>query len=801
MLPKQIEQLGQVTAQKIDDAAVSLRGEIDLKLGDIARKNEDTRAQLTKELDNLDSALAKRLDDVIEKQSIAHALEIQSLTEQLKAQEIFEGQLTQRLAEIKDGEKGEQGFQGDAGIDGLDQPLLEPVDITDKGYPKNTLGLHEGGLWISTKETVGSPESDPHAWSCILDSMTTMSIDLQEDHTFKLSVRMATGKLIESDLHIPYPEHKGIWEEGDYKQGEIVTKGSSFWQAMEDTSGEPPGNGWKQILSAPRGKQGPAGKSIEGPQGKPGRNGLDAKLPEGFIDDLIALASERKAFEDGRSGAEVITSFRGYFMPGEAYSVGDVVNFDDSLYLCVSGGSYKSIAQSAGAFELLIGVPKVAYVPFMHWQGAWEQRTYNPGMTVTDGMWTMVANKQTNDRAAPQQIGLPTYVYDGTITPTTEDAKQVISGMRYTPQDRARYVAGYRVYTTADLHYRIYLVRNPLGTPVLNLVSDFIASSTGWLELNVSGDLVGVGETVDILKYIDEVDGTPTSWSGDWDYDTPNNASSPDPGQIVHSNKATSELRVSKTDNSLSDRSNELEALTIGDRIQGAGQDWTIQSMIDGGSWINFGVSPATQGGPDGVQNFDFQTIAQTPIPYAEDAGYWSGTPNVSGLHIADAHYTEITPDDSQYGIDVRFQDYSISDDWDVVSSSEFDTTASSAFNAMETELVQSSATPFEYGSVDTTDNNWTEIGRKLIPAGYAAKGTFAVDAKRTDSVEHHVSEWTILTYNDNGITHYLAKDIELGADLSVRTRDDGDYLSIEVRGKNSQSWSWSLTAYYRDLP
>jgi hypothetical protein len=78
--------------------------------------------------------------------------------------------------------------------------------------------------------------------------------------------------VMESSFEIPFPVHKGIWESGEYQCGDIVTKGHSFWQAIEDTSGEPPGNGWKQILTAPRGKQGEPGKSIVGPQGVPGRN-------------------------------------------------------------------------------------------------------------------------------------------------------------------------------------------------------------------------------------------------------------------------------------------------------------------------------------------------------------------------------------------------------------------------------------------------------------------------------------------------------------------------------------------------
>ena len=273
-----VEKFGQIIGRQFAASHARTDSEIDKAVSQVRGEMADAFQSIHDELAKLNQWHLELVDctkESAERSTVEHVEHIDSLSTLLKSQEDFEGMLTARLAEIKD---GEQGFQGEPGIDGQDRPLLQPVQLrSDKDYEKNTLGTYENGLWISTKKAVGNPVDDPHSWECILDSINTMSIDLQDDKTFKLSVRMSTGKVIENTFQIPFPEHMGIWQKGEYQKGNIVTKGSSMWLAQETTDGEPPGNGWQQILSAPRGKQGVAGKSIEGPQGKPGRNGLDAK--------------------------------------------------------------------------------------------------------------------------------------------------------------------------------------------------------------------------------------------------------------------------------------------------------------------------------------------------------------------------------------------------------------------------------------------------------------------------------------------------------------------------------------------
>ena len=116
--------------QLIADVTEELRGEV-------GQFNENVVALV--ETTNLESAAQAAKD-------------IEALAESLREKEVQLAQWEARIESLKDGEQGEKG---DPGEDGLNQPLLEPVNlVADKDYAKNTLGLlrwrivdsHQGSL-------------------------------------------------------------------------------------------------------------------------------------------------------------------------------------------------------------------------------------------------------------------------------------------------------------------------------------------------------------------------------------------------------------------------------------------------------------------------------------------------------------------------------------------------------------------------------------------------------------------------------------------------------------------------------
>ena len=307
------------------------------------------------------------------------------------------------------------------------------------------------------------------------------------------------------------------------------------------------------------------------------------------------------------------------------------------------------------------------------WAGNWNAQVdlYYKNQMVRDGDWLMIANKNTVDRAGPQPAGDPFHIYNGTLTDQTAIAKLIFFGARYTVQQNA-YLTGYRTYVKTGEHYEIYVVKDPLGTAVSQLVESFVAVTDGWRESNIVLTIVLEGDVFDIVALATEPDPTPTSFNGDWDYLNPQNEGIPLSGQIIHPTKNLQSFNINYIDGALVDRTAELQGLDPGDQIDGAGLIWTIQSSTDNGSFIEFIVSPAQQGSPTGIQDFIFNTVVATPIDYGEDINYWTtqGITNIKGLFIADDSYDNIVPNNNAYGLDVYVQDAIISPDWDLMALS-----------------------------------------------------------------------------------------------------------------------------------
>ncbi|RKZ88573.1 MAG: hypothetical protein DRQ39_02195, partial [Gammaproteobacteria bacterium] len=306
------------------------------------------------------------------------------------------------------------------------------------------------------------------------------------------------------------------------------------------------------------------------------------------------------------------------------------------------------------------------------WKGIWVNAFYAFNEWVRDDAWgAIVVNPAgTNDRAGPQPVGDPFNAYTGTIVNDQLLAKQVLFGNRYTFTSDG-YLNSYRINTVAGNHYNIIIVVDPLGSPVAQQILSFDADTTGWIVKGISQTIVKAGTAFDLIVQVNEPVAMPTVWTGDWDYQTPNNVSAPTAGEIVHADKASDTLSISYTDNASGDRTAELQALVPGDIITAMGSSWSIQSSSNEAGYISFVVTPATQAAGGGVETFSFETVTATPISYGKDLDYWlSSSYSVQGLFIADGAYADIVPDASAYGIDINVQSALISADWDLISYS-----------------------------------------------------------------------------------------------------------------------------------
>jgi hypothetical protein len=300
----------------------------------------------------------------------------------------------------------------------------------------------------------------------------------------------------------------------------------------------------------------------------------------------------------------------------------------------------------------------------LRWCGSYEAgKTYRENCVVLDGEWLMVANKHTADRPAPQPTGDPAWTYAG-LDPTLQiTAKSVTFGMAFSNPNDAYYLLAWRLWTVAGNQYSVFTV-NEIGqiTPIIELE----AGADGWTEFALNSTIVGPGNTWSILATVREPDPTPTVFLGNWTYFTPNNPGAPASGQVLHAHQAPGIIGVHKTDADAGDRGAELLALTAGDTIDALGVSWAIQSITDQGTYVDFGVAPATLGVPDGPTVFMFTTETATPITVLSDPDYWLADGRVAGLYSIDGGDWAAT--DDAYGIDIQIQEVSVSPDWDVMS-------------------------------------------------------------------------------------------------------------------------------------
>ena len=115
------------------------------------------------------------------------------------------------------------------------------------------------------------------------------------------------------------------------------------------------------------------------------------------------------------------------------------------------------------------------------WKNTYTGGTYEKNDVVRDGEWTMVANKDTTERPAPQAVGDSYYNFiDGSEINTSATAKQIIYGTRTITTTRG-FLNGYRLKVVAGQSYDVFTVEDPLNAPIVNEINSFTAGTTGWV--------------------------------------------------------------------------------------------------------------------------------------------------------------------------------------------------------------------------------------------------------------------------------------------------------------------------------
>ncbi len=377
-----------------------------------------------------------------------------------------------------------------------------------------------------------------------------------------------------------------------------------------------------------------------------------------------------------------------------------------------------------------------------------------------DNGWLMASNKATTERAAPQPIGDPFFLFDGTLVNTPVSAKQLIFGTRYTFATNG-YINGYRVNLVAGQVYQLFLVLDPLGVKEISNILTFTANSSGWQTLTLAPRVALLGATVDLVAVVQEPSGTPTVTVANYSYTTPSADGSPVTGQIRHANSNISQLKIYKTDIDVIDRSALLASLAVGDTISGNGATWTIQATVDSGLWFTFDVVPATQAPSDGTFAFSFTIVTPTPITYGVDTDHWISSASIEGLYIADGMYDDIVPDDNAYGVDLLVQNASIPEDWNVMSTMGI-SDSGVASQVTETEILG------QFSTADTIDP--TGLGHaNRVNIHFGAGGSTFGDE---------------MTLASDGVFTILKGDVDYEWDITTQIMRAGATGASEIIGR-----------------
>ena len=76
-----------------------------------------------------------------------------------------------------------------------------------------------------------------------------LQVELKDGRRLVLTLR-GDDRTVTREIPLPgLPIYQGVFKsERTYSKGDMVTYGGSMWEALEDTSKSPPGNGWRLVV-------------------------------------------------------------------------------------------------------------------------------------------------------------------------------------------------------------------------------------------------------------------------------------------------------------------------------------------------------------------------------------------------------------------------------------------------------------------------------------------------------------------------------------------------------------------------
>lgn len=313
---------------------------------------------------------------------------------------------------------------------------------------------------------------------------------------------------------------------------------------------------------------------------------------------------------------------------------------------------------------------------------------YTQGDIVTILGYQMIAKVDTCDYPAPTPVGDANWLLpDAPARNKLSITDVVYTGMRIHDLQLSYQVQAVRVWlenVTANQNYRLwsYDLNTQIWTAISNVFTGDVLPTAGWLEVKMSEVWINPGDDVALILVQQNSSGS-TDYNESYVYTGVSNQET-DPGTgNVNRRGDHAQLRISALDRFGLDRYAELQTVVVGTLIKVSSEanasayiQYEVTGAIaDNNTWFNFGVTLVDTGAAgepiaaSDVQVY-FEVPVATPTDYVELPDYFLPNPSVSGYKRIGAEGTEEL-NENAYGVDVVFQQFTKSEDWDILSHSE----------------------------------------------------------------------------------------------------------------------------------
>jgi hypothetical protein len=324
---------------------------------------------------------------------------------------------------------------------------------------------------------------------------------------------------------------------------------------------------------------------------------------------------------------------------------------------------------------------------FMQWMGVWSAGSFYPkGSYVQDGLFTCVAKVITLEKPAPVPNAAPTYALPTPWTnAVTADNISVVTTQQTFTFTESGWIKRLRIQvptTGGDIQYRLGIVdiTDP-ANPITTVIDNPNTLAGDWAIVAALNQIIPAG-TIFQISLDAQNSSASTNISGGWIYSGPSQAGGPIDGAWNQDNQRTI-FRINKIDLDSTDRSTELEGVIIGSTISvvqtnevALNATYQVTGVLDDGLFMTYIVvlQNETGGGPKAgeVTTVDIDVPIPLATEYDNELAVWpAGNPTWATIESA-KFYNDVdqgSPNTTAYGIDIEFEPASVSEDWDIITT------------------------------------------------------------------------------------------------------------------------------------